>query len=74
MLFGSFQAIFGIVALAQFLNASNLIFQREPGPYISGIILGLGMVGYMFGRLLLRPLWVAVSEQEATNLTKTTTG
>jgi len=70
LLFGSFYAVFGLGVLVQFLNASNLIFHREPGPYIAGIILGLGMVGYMFGRLLLRPLWRAVKEQEAVDLSK----
>ncbi len=69
LLFGSFQAVFASVVFIQFLNASNLIFHREPGPYIAGIVLGLGLVGYMFGRLLLRPLWIAVSEQEAANHT-----
>ena len=69
LLFGSFQAVFASVVFIQFLNASNLIFHREPGPYIAGIVLCLGVVGYMFGRLLLHPLWVAVSEQEAANHT-----
>ena len=69
LLFGSFYAGFAGVVFILFLNASNLIFHREPGPYIAGIILGLGVVGYMFGRLLLRPLWFAVSEQEAANHT-----
>lgn len=64
LLFGSFQVIFGCVAVVQFLNASNLVFYREPGPYVAGIILGLGLVGYMFSRLLLRPLWTAVQFQE----------
>ena len=73
LLFGSFQAVAGCVVLIQFLNASNLIFHREPGPYIAGIVVGLGLVGYLFGRLLLRPLWMAVSEQEAANLGKGTT-
>ena len=69
LLFSSFQTVFAGVAFILFLNASNLIFHREPGPYIAGIVLGLGMVGYLFGRLLLRPLWFAVSEQEAANHT-----
>lgn len=69
LLFNSFQTVFASVAVVQFLNASNLIFHREPGPYIAGIVIGLGLVGYMFGRLLLRPLWIAVSEQEAASHT-----
>jgi hypothetical protein len=65
LLFGSFQVLFGCVVVVQFLNASDLFFHREPGPYVAGIIIGLGLVGYMFGRLLLRPLWTAVRIQEA---------
>jgi hypothetical protein len=73
LLFGSLYALSGLGVLVQFLNASNLIFHREPGPYIAGIILGLGIVGFMFGRLLLRPLWRAVKEQEAVDLSQNTT-
>ena len=69
LLFGSFYAGFAGVVFILLLNASNLIFHREPGPYIAGIVLCLGVVGYVFGRLLLHPLWVAVSEQEAANHT-----
>ena len=64
-----FQALFGVAALlfaSNALNVSNQVFHREPGPYIAGIVFGLGVVGYMFARLLLRPLWRALREQEAT--------
>jgi hypothetical protein len=48
----------------------DLVFHREPGPYIAGIISGLGLVGVMFTRLLIGPLWKVVREQEATDLGK----
>ena len=56
-------ASFVVVALA--LNAANLVFHRGPGPSITAIFFGLGLVGFMFARLLLRPLWRVVREQEA---------
>ncbi len=63
-----FRVLFGVAALlfvSNALNAANQVFHREPGPYIAGIFFGLGLVGYMFARLLLRPLWRALREQEA---------
>ncbi len=63
-----FRVLFGGAALlfvSNALNAANQVFHREPGPYIAGIFFGLGLVGYMFARLLLRPLWRALREQEA---------
>ena len=63
-----FRALFGVGALlfaSNALNVSNQVFHREPGPYIAGIVFGLGVVGYMFARLLLRPLWRIVHAQEA---------
>ena len=64
LLFGSMQAISALIAICLILNASDLIFHRQPGPYIAGITANLGLVGYMFARLLLRPLWYAVRSQE----------
>ncbi len=63
-----FRALFGVAALLFVLNALNVanqVFHREPGPYIAAIVFGLGMVGYLFARLLLRPLWRVVRDQEA---------
>ena len=63
-----FRALFGVGALlfvSNALNAANQVFHREPGPYIATLVLGLGLVGYMFARLLLRPLWRVLREQEA---------
>jgi hypothetical protein len=72
--FGALQGLFALVVLAQLLNAADIVFHREPGPYITGIVMGLGLVGYMFGRLLLRPLWSAVRRQEADSLTSAAAG
>lgn len=72
LLFGAFHVGFACVVLAQILNVMDLVFHREPGPYLIGITLGLALVGYMFGRLLLRPLWIRVREQEASNFSGAT--
>ena len=64
MLFRMLQGVAFLLALALAFNASNQVFHREPGPSIAAIFFGLGMVGFMFARLLLRPLWRAVREQE----------
>ncbi len=48
-----------------FLNASDVIFKREFGPYYVSLIYSLGLVCYMFSRLLLRPIWRTLREQEA---------
>jgi hypothetical protein len=64
LLFGSFQVMFGCIVALQLLNAFDLFFHRVPGPYAVGIAAGLGLVGYMFFRLLLRPLWIALHIQE----------
>lgn len=48
------------------LNAADVVFHREPGPYIAAIMWGLSLAAYMFVRLLLYPLWRSVRQQEAT--------
>ena len=63
-LFRLLQVIAAIVVFTLILNVSNLIFHREPGPYLSAVAYGLFLTGYMFARLLLRPLWRAVREKE----------
>ena len=73
LLFGSFTAGGSCIVLALFVNAADLVFHREPGPYIIAISYGLSLVGYMFTRLLLHPLWVTVKEQETANLSGTNT-
>lgn len=65
LFFGSLQGISALLILCLVLNAANVIFHREPGPYVAAIFYGVCLTGYMFGRLLLRPLWKSVREQEA---------
>ncbi len=65
LFFNILQGIFALLAVALILNLLDLVFHREPGPYIAAIVMGLGLVGYMFTRLLVRPLWKVVHEQEA---------
>ncbi len=65
LLFGTFQGIAAFLVLSMILNASDSVFHKEPGPYLASISFGLCLVGYMFVRLLLRPLWKAVRAQEA---------
>ncbi len=64
------QGVFALMVLSLILNMLDLVFHREPGPYIAAIATGLGLVGIMFTRLLVRPLWKIVHEQEATNLSE----
>jgi len=67
-LFGIIQGVAALITFSLILNVADLVFHREPGPFIAGILYALSVVGYMFLRLLLRPLWRAVHEQEAGNL------
>ncbi|MEH6519429.1 MAG: hypothetical protein V7742_22355 [Halioglobus sp.] len=71
LLFGSMQAIAALVSICLLLNASDIIFHRQPGPYIVALTVNLGLVGYMFARLLLRPLWHEVRSQERAVQSKT---
>ena len=65
LLFSALFVAAAILFVSNALNVANFVFHREPGPYIAGIVFGLGVVGYMFARLLLRPLWRVLREQEA---------
>jgi hypothetical protein len=67
LLFVLLQGLGALVTLAMILNAVDLVFHREPGPVVAGIIYALSVAGYMFSRLLLLPLWRIVHEQEAAN-------
>ena len=58
--------------IMNFMNASNIYFQREAGPVISSIVLALCIAGFMFSRLLLRPIWRNVRAQEAARRANTT--
>lgn len=63
-----FSGVFVVAAatiIAVFANAAGIIFSQEPGPYVATIMFGLGLVGLMFSRLLLRPLRRSVQTQAA---------
>ena len=64
LLYLALQALGVLVAAAMILNALDLIFHREPGPFFAAVVYGLGLAGIMFSRLLLLPLWRIVREQE----------
>ena len=64
LLFGLMQAVSALLAICLVLNACDMIFHREPGPYLVAITAYMSLVGYMFARLLLRPLWIEVRSQE----------
>ncbi len=72
ILFGSFQGAFGLLVISLILNAVDIYFHREPGPYLVGLVLCFSLVSYMFARLLLHPLWRAVQSQEAANISGAT--
>jgi hypothetical protein len=58
--------VFNFVSIvAVCLNAVRIGFHGEPAPYIAMLLNPLCFAGYMFARLLLRPLWKYVREQEA---------
>ena len=56
-----------LVTLAMILNAADLVFHREPGPFVAGVVFALSVAGIMFSRLLLLPLWRILREQEDAN-------
>ena len=53
------------------MNASDIIFHKEAGPVIAGIVWALIVAAFMFSRLLLRPIWSNVRRQEAAKLADT---
>jgi len=62
--FGLLQMTCGIFTVCLTLNALNFVFHREPAPFLAALVFGLALVGFMFSRLLLRPLWRMIREQE----------
>jgi hypothetical protein len=68
MVYSLFTVSFIIVSI-NFLNACNLVFKREFGPFYIALIYSLGSVCYMFSRLLIRPIWRTIRKQESENLT-----
>jgi hypothetical protein len=64
LLYLMLQSLGGLVVITLILNAVGLVFDREPGPFVAGIVYGLSLAGIMFSRLLLMPLWRIVHEVE----------
>jgi len=65
LMFRLFQGLCALALVTNALNVANVVFHREPGPYVAGTFLGLIIAAVMFSRLLLLPLWRRVREQEA---------
>jgi uncharacterized membrane protein len=61
------QGLGALVTLAMILNAVDLVFHREPGPFVAGVVYALIVAAINFSRLLLLPLWRIVREQEDAN-------
>ncbi len=60
----------GTMVFINLLNAFGIIFNKEFAPYFLSFIFNLFVVGYAFSRLLMRPLWEVVRENELKNLHK----
>ena len=69
-----FESIAVGMIMINILNASNIIFHREAGPFVASIVWPLSVAGFMFSRLLLRPVWRNVRLQEAAKLADATAG
>ena len=61
-------SVSGLFVVLYMMNALDIVFHRVPGPLIWAQIWFLSLAGFMFSRLLLRPIWRRVREQEATKL------
>ena len=68
----STRLFFGLLAVSSisaiviiFLNTVGVIFHQEFGPYFITLVFPLIFSGYMFMRLVIRPLWQTVREAEA---------
>ena len=56
-----------LVLIMNLMNAFNILFLREFGPYFISLIYPLSMDGYMFTRLLFLPIWRTLKNQESSN-------
>jgi hypothetical protein len=68
----TFESIAAFMVMINILNASNIFFNREAGPFVASIVWPLCIAAFMFSRLLLRPVWRNVRLQEAANLADAT--
>ena len=64
---GLLEVLMGVTIIGLVLNAADVIFHREPGPYILSLVAGMILSGLMFAQLLLIPLWRRLREQEASS-------
>lgn len=63
-----------VLVLIHLLNISDVFFHREAGPLIASIVYALSIAGFMFSRLLLRPIWRNVRIRETATLAGTAPG
>ena len=68
LMFSSWFAAAYLIVSANFLNVLNVIFHREFGPYFISLIFTLCLSGFMFSRLVVRPLWITVHKNEAEHM------
>jgi len=57
-----------LILILNLLNAFNILFQREFGPYFVQLIYPLCLVGYFFTRLIFQPIWKTFKNKESENL------
>lgn len=65
LIFRFMGALLIFFAIVLILNSLNVMFHQEAGPYLVALIYSLSSSGYMFVRLVIRPLWRDVREREA---------
>ncbi len=63
-LFISLFTIGGLIGIANFLNSFQIIFDGGFGTMFTAFVFNLGLVCFMFSRLLLYPLWRSVVSKE----------
>ena len=68
LLFSSWFGAAYLVTTANILNVLNVFFHREFGPYFITLVFTLCLSGYMFSRLVVRPLWITVHKNEAEHM------
>lgn len=70
---GLLEVMMGVTIIGLVLNALDVIFHREPGPYILSLVAGMVVSGLMFAQLLLMPLWRRLRKQESSDAAVTNT-
>ena len=62
ILFASFFIIGTLIAIANFLNSLGIGFSRVYGPIFLTFLFNFALVGFIFSRLLMYPIWKSVRE------------